>query len=104
MSYAGRWYKGKKAGGPYYGLHYDLHANAKDTVLGVHATARELIPSLRLMNPEWGQTDCKGHVGMTSWFSRVPAATFSPGAQRDALLGWRAATRKLGLPLHCHYS
>jgi hypothetical protein len=100
MAHPGRWYPER----PYFGLHYDLHANEHDTTLGTHCTSEELEASLRLMKPEWVQTDCKGHRGMTSWFSKVPNATVSPGVKKDALKGWREATRRLGVRLHCHYS
>ena len=100
MAPSGRWYPSR----PYFGLHYDLHANENDTALGTHCTPEELVASLKLMAPEWVQTDCKGHRGMTSWFSKVPNATVSPGVKKDALKGWREATRRLGVPLHCHYS
>ena len=96
----GHWHGPKR----YFGLHYDLHANQNDTELGVHADAATLVPLLKLMAPDFVQTDCKGHPGHTSWFSRTPDATVSPGVKRDAMKGWRAATRALGLPLHCHYS
>jgi len=98
--YEGEWY-GDEC---YYGLHYDFHAQKRDTDIGAHATAGELVPLLRLMAPDYIQTDCKGHAGYTSWFSRAPAACVSPGVVRDALAGWREAARRLGVPLHCHYS
>ncbi len=98
--YTGRWHGPQR----YFGLHYDLHANATDTELGVRATPKDLVPMLKLLNPDFVQTDCKGHPGHTSWYSRVPNATVSPGVKRDALKGWRRATAQLGLPLHCHYS
>lgn len=97
---SGRWH-GKRF---YFGLHYDLHANSGDTDLGTRCDPSELCPMLRLMGPDFVQTDCKGHPGQTSWFSRVPDATVSPGVVKDALAQWRAATRQLGMPLHCHYS
>jgi hypothetical protein len=100
MSQSGRWYPQR----PYFGLHYDLHAGAQDTALGARCTPEKLAASLKLMGPEWVQTDCKGHPGMTSWFSQVPNATVSPGVKKDALQCWREATRRLGVPLHCHYS
>ncbi|NLN18823.1 MAG: hypothetical protein GX162_06060 [Firmicutes bacterium] len=50
------------------------------------------------------QTDCKGHPGYTSWFSQTPTASVPPGLKKDGLRGWREATKRLGLPLHCHYS
>ena len=88
----------------YFGLHYDLHAGAKDTQLGLHCSPKELVPMLRLMRPDFVQTDCKGHPGYTSWFSKVKHASVPPQLKKDALAQWRAATRQLGLPLHCHYS
>ncbi len=100
VTYRGKWH-GKEF---YFGLHYDLHANANDTDLGERCDPDELAASLKLMKPDYVQTDCKGHPGMTSWFSEVPTATVSPGVKKDALKCWREATRKLGLPLHCHYS
>ncbi|MDP6115601.1 MAG: hypothetical protein QGF00_36020 [Planctomycetota bacterium] len=59
----------------YFGLHYDLHAGRHDTSLGTHCTIEELTAALKHMSPDYVQTDCKGHPGMTSWFSKVPAAT-----------------------------
>ncbi len=97
---SGRWH-GKKR---YFGLHYDLHAGPTDTELGVQATPRQLVPHLQRLGVDFVQTDCKGHAGYTSWFSQSAEATVSPGVKRDALAGWRAATRQLDLPLHCHYS
>jgi hypothetical protein len=88
----------------YFGLHYDLHAGANDTELGTRCSPDELIPMLELMGPDFVQTDCKGHPGYTSWFSQTPEASVPPGLKQDALAQWREATRKLGLPLHCHYS
>ena len=96
----GKWH-GKKY---YFGLHYDLHAGPHDTDLGTRCGEADLLPMLKLMAPDFVQTDCKGHAGYTSWFSRVPNATVSPGVVKDAMEQWRAVTRKLGMPLHCHYS
>lgn len=88
----------------YFGLHYDLHAKETDTELGMRCSPKELIPMLRLMGADFVQTDCKGHPGYTSWFSRVPNASVPPKLRKDAMKQWREATRQLGLPLHCHYS
>jgi len=100
MKQYGQWHGPKY----YFGLHYDLHAGENDTELGLRCGERELAPMLRLMNPDFVQTDCKGHPGYTSWFSRTPDASVPPKLKKDALKQWRAATKKLGLPLHCHYS
>jgi len=88
----------------YFGLHYDLHASEKDTELGTRCAEDELLPMLKMMAPDFVQTDCKGHPGYTSWFSKVANASVPPRLTQDALMQWREATRKLGLPLHCHYS
>jgi len=100
MQTSGKWH-GERY---YFGLHYDLHAGEKETVLGTRCGEAELVPMLEQMAPDFVQTDCKGHPGYTSWFSRTADASVPPGLTADALAQWRAATRRLGLPLHCHYS
>jgi hypothetical protein len=47
----------------FFGLHYDLHANATDTVLGKELTAEHLRERLGRVMPDWVQCDCKGHAG-----------------------------------------
>lgn len=96
---AGRWY----GSSVWFGLHYDLHANKKDTDLGKHDDPQELAATLKLMRPRWVQTDCKGGSGLTSWPSKVPNASVAPGVVGDALRTWREATDILGVPLHAHY-
>jgi hypothetical protein len=71
----------------YFGLRYDLHANAEDTDLGERADPETLIPLLELMNPAWVQTDCKSHAGCTSWYTEVPDGSVSPGVKKDAMKG-----------------
>jgi hypothetical protein len=100
MPYGGRWH----GDDVYFGMHYDLHAHADDTELGARTDPTDLVESLALMGPQWVQTDCKGHAGYTSWFSQAPEASVSPGVVNDALADWREATRRMGVPLHCHYS
>lgn len=87
-----------------FGLHYDLHARADDTSLGTRCSKGELVPMLEVMKPDFVQTDCKGHAGYTSWLSKSKHASVPKHLKRDALKQWRAATKELGLPLHCHYS
>lgn len=96
----GRWHGRAK----YFGLHYDLHARVDDTELGLHCAPEELVPLLELAGPDFLQTDCKGHPGYASWESRTPEASVPPGLRADALKGWREAARRMGIPLHCHYS
>ncbi|HOF86861.1 MAG TPA: hypothetical protein PLZ36_01990 [Armatimonadota bacterium] len=86
----------------FFGLHYDLHAGAKDTELGAALTDEHLRAELEKVRPDWVQCDCKGHAGWTSWPTAVGST--SPGMVRDALRIHRDVTRDLGLPLVMHYS
>ena len=87
---SGRWH-GKTR---YFGLHYDLHAGKGDTELGVRAGPKYLVPLLEIIDPDFVQTDCKGHPGYTSWYSEVPNASVSPGVKRDALRGMPRVLRQ----------
>jgi hypothetical protein len=100
MSYSGQWHGRTR----YFGLHYDFHAGPDDTAIGTESAPDDLVRWLSLMAPDFAQTDCKGHAGYTSWYSAVRGASVSPGVVRDSMLQWREATRRMGLPLHCHYS
>jgi len=98
--YAGKWH-GKQY---YFGFHSDLHVDPDDHEIGARCDEKDLVSLLRLVEADFAQTDCKGHPGYTSWFSRTPGASVAPGIIKEPLKEWRAATQKLGLPLHCHYS
>lgn len=86
----------------FFGIHYDLHANAKDTELGAELTPEHLRERLLRVKPDWIQCDCKGHAGYTSWPTEI--GTPSPGIVKDALRLHRDVTRELGLKLGMHYS
>ncbi|MBD3322425.1 MAG: hypothetical protein GF350_15090, partial [Chitinivibrionales bacterium] len=95
-----RWH-GKKY---YVGLHYDLHAHHNEPEMGRCTDIKTLVPQIKRLGVDFVQTDCKGHPGYTSWFSKTPGASISSKMKKDPLQGWRKATGALGLPLHCHYS
>ena len=42
----------------FFGIHYDLHANAQDTELGRELTPAHLRERLLRTRPDWVQTDC----------------------------------------------
>jgi len=86
----------------FFGIHYDLHANANDTELGRELTVDHLVERLERVRPDWIQCDCKGHAGFTSWPTTVGYT--SPGVVNDSLRIHREATRRLGIPLGMHYS
>ncbi|MGH2531528.1 MAG: alpha-L-fucosidase [Thermomicrobiales bacterium] len=86
----------------FFGIHYDLHANAGDTELGRDLSVAHLVERLERVRPDWIQCDCKGHPGYTSWPTAVGST--SPGVIQDGLRMHRDATRQLGIPLGMHYS
>ncbi len=86
----------------FFGIHYDLHANASDTELGRELTAEHLRERLLRVRPDWIQADCKGHPGYTSWPTAVGST--SPGVVNDALRIHRDVSRALGIKLGMHYS
>ncbi len=86
----------------FFGIHYDLHANAQDTELGRELTPEHLRERLLRTRPDWVQTDCKGHPGYTSWPTSVGST--SPGVVKDSLRIYRDVTRELGIKLGVHYS
>ena len=86
----------------FFGIHYDQHAHAGDTVLGAELTHDHLRERLLRVQPDWIQCDCKGHPGYTSWPTEVGST--SPGVVKDALRIYRDVTAELGIKLGVHYS
>ena len=88
-TYRGKWHDKKRC----FGFHHDLHVVPSDRDIGTHCSPEELIPMLKLTGADFVQTDCKGHPGLTSWFSKTPGASVGPGVVKDALEGWRRRRR-----------
>ena len=86
----------------FFGIHYDLHAHARDTELGRELSTDHLRERLLRVRPDWIHCDCKGHAGYTSWPTMVGST--SPGVVKDALRIHRDVTRELGIKLGVHYS
>jgi hypothetical protein len=86
----------------FFGLHFDLHPNAQDTVLGADVSAENIAALLDRVRPDYVQYDCKGHPGYAGYPTRVgwPA----PGIVKDSLAVWRKATKDRGIGLFIHYS
>ena len=84
--------------------HADLHLSERDRDAGARADADELEVALKVVKPDWVQIDAKGHPGFASWKTKVKEGRAAPHLQKDAIAAWREATRRLGLPLVCHYS
>jgi hypothetical protein len=86
----------------FFGIHFDLHPNAADTILGRDATPANIAEFLDRVKPDFVQYDCKGHPGYTGYPTKVGYP--SPGIVKDALALWRAETRKRNIGLYIHYS
>ena len=86
----------------FFGLHYDLHATARDQGLGEALTVEHLLEHFSAIKPDWVQCDCKGHPGWTCWPTKVGSTP--PGLVKDMLEIHRDATRRLDIPLVMHYS
>ena len=86
----------------YFGLHFDQHANAQDTVLGAEITEAMIEHVLERVKPDYVQWDCKGHPGYTSYPTQVGWS--APGIQKEGLALWRAVTARHGVRLFIHYS
>ncbi|MCE9614383.1 MAG: hypothetical protein K8T26_08910 [Lentisphaerae bacterium] len=84
------------------GVHYDFHAGPDCTAIGARTTRRMLNRIIDAVQPDYLQTDCKGHRGMSSYPTKVghPA----PGFVGDPLKLWREVTAARGVALFMHYS
>ncbi len=86
----------------FFGLHFDLHPNAQDTVLGADVSEENIAALLDRVKPDYVQYDCKGHPGYTGYPTKVGWP--SPGIVKDSLAVWRKATKGRGIGLYIHYS
>lgn len=86
----------------FFGLHFDLHPNSADTVLGRDVTDDMVDRLLTRVRPDYVQYDCKGHVGYLGYPSKVSRP--SPGVVKDSLDVWRRATARHGVALLIHFS
>ncbi|GAB4047366.1 hypothetical protein [Spirosoma litoris] len=88
----------------YFGLHFDFHAVAEDSLIGRNLSEKSLDSLLTAVKPDFIQVDCKGHPGVSSYPSKVANATVAPHIVNDPLAFYRAVTRKHGVDLYLHYS
>jgi hypothetical protein len=86
----------------FFGLHFDLHPNEKDTVLGRDVSEEMVERLLDAAKPDYVQYDSKGHPGWLGWPSKVgPSA---PGIVKDSLEIWRKVTASRNVALYIHFS
>lgn len=86
----------------FFGMHFDLHPSAGDTVLGADTTEANVAELLDRVKPDYVQYDCKGHAGYAGYPTKIGSP--SPGIVQDALAIWRKVTADRSIGLYVHYS
>ncbi|MFA6135369.1 MAG: alpha-amylase family protein [Phycisphaerae bacterium] len=84
------------------GVHFDFHASDDCTEVGKTVTPRMIEAIIDAVGPDYLQTDCKGHRGLSSYPTKVGAP--APGFVKDTLRIWRDVTARRGVALFMHYS
>ena len=84
------------------GIHFDFHAGADCNEVGKNTTPEMIHAIIDMVQPDYIQTDCKGHAGYTSYPTK--AGNQAPGFVGDPLRIWREVTAKRGVSLYMHYS
>ncbi len=86
----------------FFGLHFDLHANERQTTLGAGLNDPLIDSMLSLVRPDFIQVDCKGHPGISSYPTDVGFR--ANGYVGDPLRFWRDATARHDVALYVHFS
>ena len=85
----------------YFGVHFDLHPNEQDMLLGRDVSEAMISRFLTRVRPDFVQYDCKGHPGWMGYPSQVQK---SAKMVRDSLAVWRKVTAERGVSLYIHFS
>jgi len=84
------------------GIHFDFHADSDCMEVGKNTTPEMVHAIIDMVQPDYIQTDCKGHNGYTSYPTK--ADNQAPGFVGDPLRIWREVTARRGVALYMHYS
>ncbi|MDR2233432.1 MAG: hypothetical protein LBE56_09955, partial [Tannerella sp.] len=84
------------------GIHFDFHAGPNDNEIGKNTTPEMIHAIIDMVQPDYIQTDCKGHAGYSSYPTTV--GNQAPGFVGDPLRIWREVTAERGVALYMHYS
>ena len=84
------------------GIHFDFHAGSDCHEVGKNTTQEMVQTIIDRVQPDYIQTDCKGHAGYTSY--PTEAGNRAPGFVGDPLRIWRDVTARNGVALYMHYS
>jgi len=86
----------------FFGIHFDFHAGPDGTEVGKNTTPEMIHAIIDMVQPDYVQTDCKGHAGYSSYPTKVGNPV--PGFVGDPLRVWRDVTAARGVGLYMHYS
>lgn len=84
------------------GIHHDFHARDIDVPVGRNTTPEMVESIIKRVRPDYIQTDCKGHHGLSSYPTKV--GNPAPNIVGDPLRIWRDVTAAHGVALFVHYS
>lgn len=84
------------------GIHHDFHARDIDVPVGANTTPEMVERIITRVRPDYIQTDCKGHHGLSSYPTKV--GNPAPNIVGDPLRVWRDVTAEHGVALYVHYS
>ena len=84
------------------GIHFDFHASDDCTEIGKDVDREMIEFIIDKVKPDYLQTDCKGHRGLSSYPTKV--GNQAPGFTKDTLKIWREVTAERGVSLYLHYS
>jgi hypothetical protein len=84
------------------GIHFDFHAGPDCNAIGKNTTRDMIENVINQVHPDYIQTDCKGHPGLSSYPTKV--GNPAPGFVGDPLRLWRQVTAEHGVSLYMHYS
>ena len=84
------------------GVHFDFHAGPECNEIGKNTTRAMVEAIIDQVKPDYLQTDCKGHPGLSSYPTKV--GNPAPGFVGDPLKIWRQVTAERGVALYMHYS
>jgi hypothetical protein len=86
----------------YFGIHFDFHAKENNEPIGATTTSEMIDSVIKLVQPDWIQIDSKGHLGVSSYPTKVgfPA----PEIINNPLSIWRETTAKRNVSLYVHHS
>lgn len=92
----------KKRSESFFGMHFDFHARQDQTGIGSNCDPKLIGLLLDEVKPDYVQCDTKGHVGATSYPTKV--GNQAAGIERDILRMWRDETAARDVALYAHHS